>query len=92
MFHENCTKVKWSEIEDQICDNPHLRSSDFTYLRDKMETMFVNLIEKIKAEHTKFKIWVKTYGYGLEVMKFVKNLTERNYGQINGNYMSSIAN
>jgi len=57
-----------------------------------METMFVNLIEKIKAEHTKFKIWVKTYGYGLEVMKFVKNLTERNYGQINGNYMSSIAN
>ncbi len=54
--------------------------------------MFLNLINKIQAEHAKFKIWVKTYGYSIEVMKFIKNLTENSYNQINGNYISPILN
>ncbi len=54
--------------------------------------MFLNLINKIQTEHAKFKIWVKTYGYSIEVMKFIKNLTENSYNQINGNYFSPILN
>lgn len=52
--------------------------------------MFLNLIEKIQTEHLKFRTWVKSYGHSIEVMKFIKSLTEGNYTQINGNYMSPI--
>jgi hypothetical protein len=52
--------------------------------------MILNLINKIKSEHNKFKIWVKTYGYSIEVMKFIKNLTENNFNQVTGNYMNPI--
>lgn len=45
------------------------------YLRDKVDLMFYSVIEKIKTEHAKFKLWVKTYGFSMEVMKFIKNLT-----------------
>jgi hypothetical protein len=55
-----------------------------------MDTMFLNLINKIKSEHSKFKLWIKTYGYTIEVMKFIKNLAEGSYNQINGNYLSPI--
>lgn len=75
-----------------IYDNPNLRSQEFHYLRDKMDTMFLNLINKVKAEHSKFRLWYKTYGFGMEVMKFIKNLTEHSYTQISGNYMSPILN
>jgi hypothetical protein len=56
-----------------------------------MEAMFANLIIRIKNEHAKFRTWVKTYGYSLEVMKFIKNLTEGSYGQLTGNYFAPIA-
>jgi hypothetical protein len=75
-----------------IYDNPNLRSQEFAYLRDKMDNMFLNLLSKIKTEHSKFKLWVKTYGFGIEVMKFIKNLTENNFTQINGNYINPILN
>lgn len=54
--------------------------------------MFLQVLNKIKTEHSKFKLWVKTYGFGIEVMKFIKNLTENNYTQINGNYINPILN
>lgn len=57
-----------------------------------MDNMFLTLINKIKSEHAKFRIWVKTYGYSMEVMKFIKNLTENSFSQINGNYMNPIVN
>lgn len=37
-------------------------------------------------------MWIKTYGFSIEVMKFIKNITENSYTQINGNYMSPILN
>jgi hypothetical protein len=52
--------------------------------------VFYSLIEKIKAEHAKFKLWVKTYGFSMEVMKFIKNLTEGSYSLITGNYLTPI--
>jgi len=55
-----------------------------------MDGMFIDLINKVQAEHSKFRLWVKTFGYSIEVMKFIKNLTEYNYTQINGNYISPI--
>lgn len=54
--------------------------------------MFLSLIEKIKTEHNKFRMWIKTYGFSIEVMKFIKNVTENNYAQITGNYLSPILN
>ena len=35
-------------------------------------------------------MWIKTYGFSIEVMKFIKNATENSYTQITGNYMSPI--
>jgi len=67
-----------------------LRSPDFHYIRDKVDGMFLGLLTKVKAEHAKFRLWVKTYGYGIEVMKFIKNLTENNYTQVNGNYLAPV--
>ena len=90
LFHESCSKVRWEEVESLIYDNPNLRSQEFHYLRDKMDSMFLNLISKVKAEHSKFRLWVKTYGFGVEVMKFIKNLTENSFSQISGHYMSPI--
>ena len=92
LFHESCSKVRWEEIEALIYDNPNLRSPEFHYLRDKMDTMFLSLIERIKTEHTKFRMWIKTYGFSIEVMKFIKNVTENSYSQVNGNYLSPILN
>lgn len=90
LFHESCEKVVWSEVEGLIYDNPNLRSQEFAYLRDKMDNMFLQLLAKIKAEHSKFRLWVKTYGYSIEVMKFIKNLTENSFTQISGNYLEPI--
>jgi hypothetical protein len=73
-----------------VYDNPNLRSQEFGYIRDKVDAMFMNLLNKVRAEHGKFKLWVKTYGYSIEVMKFIKNLTENNFTQVNGNYLSPI--
>ena len=75
-----------------VYDNPNLRSPEFHYLRDKMDTMFLSLIERIKAEHGKFRMWIKTYGFSIEVMKFIKNVTENSFSQVNGNYLSPILN
>ena len=57
-----------------------------------MDGMFLDIINKVKQEHTKFRMWIKTYGFSIEVMKFIKNLTENSYNQISGNYMSPILN
>jgi len=37
-------------------------------------------------------MWIKTYGFSIEVMKFIKNVTENSYTQVSGNYMSPILN
>jgi hypothetical protein len=37
-------------------------------------------------------MWIKTYGFSIEVMKFIKNITENSFTQITGNYMSPILN
>ena len=84
--------MKWSEVESLIYDNPNVRSADFHYIKDKVDNMILSLINKIKAEHAKFKIWVKTYGYSIDVMKFIKNLTENSFNQVTGNYMNPIMN
>lgn len=57
-----------------------------------MDAMFLNLISKVKSEHAKFRMWIKTYGFSIEVMKFIKNITENSFTQITGNYMSPILN
>ena len=54
--------------------------------------MFLNLLAKVKSEHAKFRLWVKTYGYSIEVMRFIKNMTENNFTQVNGFYIHSILN
>ena len=54
--------------------------------------MFVDVVNKVKTEHSKFKLWVKSYGYSIEVMKLIKNLTEDNYSVLNGNYIGPIVN
>ena len=92
LFHESCSKVRWEEVEALIYDNPNLRSPEFHYLRDKMDQMFLSLIEKVRNEHTKFRMWIKTYGFSIEVMKFIKNVTENSFTQVSGNYMSPILN
>lgn len=79
-------------METLIYDNPNLRSPAFHYLRDKMDGMFLDIISKVKTEHTKFRMWIKTYGFSIEVMKFIKNLTENSFIQVSGNYMSPIIN
>jgi len=38
---------------------------DFHNFMDKMDGMFLNMLAKIKAEQSKYKFWVKTYGYSL---------------------------
>ena len=64
-FHDNCSKVLWSKVEKQINHNPHVCCPDFHNFMDKMDEMFLNMLAKIKAEQSKYKFWVKTYGYSL---------------------------
>ncbi len=92
MFHEGCDKMLWEKVQSLIYRNPSLRSPEFQYLQEKVDGLFIGLINKIKTEHTKFRMWVKTYGYSMEVMKFIGNITEQNYTQLTGNYFSPILN
>jgi hypothetical protein len=64
-FHDNCTKVLWSKVEGQINHNPHVCCPDFHSFMDKMDSLFLSALDKIKAEQSKFKFWIKTYGYSL---------------------------
>lgn len=90
LFHESCEKVQWSEIEALVYDNPNLRTQEFAYLRDKVDGMFLQLLSRLRAEHAKFRLWVKTFGFSIEVMKFIKNLTEGSFSQVTGNYIAPI--
>jgi hypothetical protein len=54
--------------------------------------MFLQLLSRLRSEHAKFRLWVKTYGFSIEVMKFIKNLTEGSFAQVTGNYLAPILN
>lgn len=89
-FHDNCMKVLWSKVTTLVGHNPHVCCPDFHYIIDKMDSTFLNLLAKIRAEHEKFNFWVKTYGYSLEVMKFIKNISEHNYDNFTGHQLHSV--
>lgn len=57
---------------------------------DKMDSLFLSALANIKAEQSKFKFWIKTYGYSLEVMKFIKNTSEFNFDNFTGQYLNPI--
>ena len=52
--------------------------------------MFLSIIQAIKQEHIKFKTWIKTYGYNIDVMKFIKNINDENSKFMDGQYMDKI--
>lgn len=58
----------------------------------KIERMFVTAIEKIKEEQEKFRIWGKTFGHSLEVMKFIKLMNDQNYEEISGTLVAPVIN
>jgi hypothetical protein len=66
------------------------KSPEFLHVQDKIENIFLKALEKIQAEHEKFRIWAKTYGHSLETMKFIKVLMDRNYEQLTGDYMATM--
>lgn len=68
-------KVQWTKITDLVGHNPHVCCPDFHNIIDKMDSFFEKTLEKIRQEHEKFKFWVKTYGYSIEVMKFIKDIS-----------------
>ncbi len=63
LFHENCQKMKWSEIENIFYENPNTKIPEFSAMQDEMELFFTNMIKRIKDEHVKFKIWARSFGY-----------------------------
>lgn len=54
--------------------------------------MFINLLKIIHEEHQKFKTWILTYGHSIDIMKFIKNINEENYKQIDGRQMDLLMN
>lgn len=40
LFHENCQKMKWSELQNILYDNPYTKIPEFTQLQDEMEIFF----------------------------------------------------
>lgn len=69
----------WSKVQGLISHNPNVCCPDFHHIKDRIDGMFVELLKKIKNEHSKFRYWVKTYDYSLEVMKFVKSISEQDF-------------
>ena len=55
-----------------------------------MDSLFVRILEKVRGEHEQFRFWVKTYGYSLETMKFIKNISERNYDDFRGEKLCGV--
>ena len=68
----------------------HAKTSQFIYLQEKIQNLFLKTLDKIRTEHEKFNIWTKTYGHSLEAMKFIKIIMDKDYDQITGDYMSSV--
>ena len=52
--------------------------------------MFLRMIRNIQAEHLKFKTWVKTFGFSMEMMRFFKLINEGNFNTISGSYINPI--
>ena len=77
-------------MADRIGRNPHLCCPDFDFVIDKMDNLFVNILERVRGEHEQFRFWVKTYGYSLETMKFIKNISERNYEDFRGQQLCGV--
>ena len=48
LFHEKCEKMKWSELENIICENPNIKIPELFNLQEEMEILFSNLIKKVK--------------------------------------------
>lgn len=63
LFHENCEKMEWRELENIICENPNAKLPEFYSFQEEMETFFSTLIKKVKDEHMNFKKWVMLYGF-----------------------------
>jgi hypothetical protein len=74
-------------VQDLINHNPNLSCPDFNVIKDKIDGLFITLLNKIRNEHSKFRYWIKTYGYSLEVMKFIKNVSEYNFESLTGSYL-----
>jgi hypothetical protein len=55
-----------------------------------METFFSNLIRKIKEEHLKFKVFIRTFGYSGTMMKFIHQINNEDYDKITGHHLNDI--
>jgi len=40
-------------------------------LQEEMETLFSNIIKKVKDEHLNFKKWLGLFGFNHETMNFI---------------------
>lgn len=65
-------------------------SPDFHSFMEKMDTFFLTLLNKIRSEQSKFKLWVKTFGYSIDVMKFIKSTVESNFDDFTGEYLNPL--
>jgi hypothetical protein len=50
LFHGNCQKMKWSELQNILYDNPYTKIPEFTQLQDEMEIFFSEMLRKLKEE------------------------------------------
>lgn len=57
-----------------------------------MDDLFAKVVQTVQNEHANFKLWVKTFGYSLEVMKFFKLFADRNFDSITGSDLNMIFN
>ena len=55
-----------------------------------METLFSNLIKKVKDEHVNFKKWLSLFGFNQETMNFINMINEHNYNNVSGVFMNQI--
>ena len=90
LFHEKCEKMKWSELENIICENPNIKIPELFNLQEEMEILFSNLIKKVKDEHINFKKWLSLFGFNQETMNFINMINEHNYNNVSGVYMNQI--
>jgi len=60
--HQTCKKIQWKEFEKIVNNNPWKNTPEFHSLESTIDNLFIDLISKIREEHTHFKFWLTTYG------------------------------
>lgn len=55
-----------------------------------METLFSNLIKKVKDEHLNFRKWARFFGFPAETINFINMVNESNYNKFTGVYMNQV--